>query len=212
MLSPMSSFEAVLFDFSGVLTTSPWPALAASGGGDLELIVGPYHEDTDHPWHRLERGEITLEAWFVEVQALAAATGATFDLAPLQRLLGELVVHDDVVDHVAGLRADGYRTALITNNVAEGSNTWRSLVAVDDLFDVVVDSSSVGMRKPDPAIFTHALDLLGVPATRAVFLDDVEGNLAGARRAGLRTILVGDPPAGALAELDALLGRARPGT
>ncbi|HET8617573.1 MAG TPA: HAD family phosphatase [Acidimicrobiales bacterium] len=207
----MSSFEAVLFDFSGVLTTSPWPALAASGGGDLELIVGPYHEDTDHPWHRLERGEITLEAWFVEVQALAAATGATFDLAPLQRLLGELVVHDDVVDHVAGLRADGYRTALITNNVAEGSNTWRSLVAVDDLFDVVVDSSSVGMRKPDPAIFTHALDLLGVPATRAVFLDDVEGNLAGARRAGLRTILVGDPPAGALAELDALLGRARPG-
>jgi putative hydrolase of the HAD superfamily len=211
MLSPMSSFEAVLFDFSGVLTTSPWPALAASGGGDLELIVGPYHEDTDHPWHRLERGEITLEAWFVEVQALAAATGATFDLAPLQRLLGELVVHDDVVDHVAGLRADGYRTALITNNVAEGSNTWRSLVAVDDLFDVVVDSSSVGMRKPDPAIFTHALDLLGVPATRAVFLDDVEGNLAGARRAGLRTILVGDPPAGALAELDALLGRARPG-
>lgn len=211
MLSPMSSFEAVLFDFSGVLTTSPWPALAASGGGDLELIVGPYHEDTDHPWHRLERGEITLEAWFVEVQALAAATGATFDLAPLQRLLGELVVHDDVVDHVAGLRADGYRTALITNNVAEGSNTWRSLVAVDDLFDVVVDSSSVGMRKPDPAIFTHALDLLGVPATRAVFLDDVEGNLAGARRAGLRTILVGDPPAGALAELDALLGRTRPG-
>jgi epoxide hydrolase-like predicted phosphatase len=211
MLSPMSSFEAVLFDFSGVLTSSPWPALAASGGGDLELIVGPYHEDTDHPWHRLERGEITLEAWFVEVQALAASTGATFDLAPLQRLLGELVVHDDVVDHVAGLRADGYRTALITNNVAEGSNTWRSLVAVDDLFDVVVDSSSVGMRKPDPAIFTHALDLLGVPATRAVFLDDVEGNLAGARRAGLRTILVGDPPAGALAELDALLGRGRPG-
>jgi putative hydrolase of the HAD superfamily len=206
----MRSFDAVLFDFSGVLTTSPWPALAASGGGDLELVVGPYHEDTDHPWHRLERGEITLETWLTEVQALAASTGATFDLAPLQRLFGELQVHDDVVAHIVSLRSDGYRTALITNNVAEGSNAWRSLVAVDDLFDVVVDSSSVGMRKPNPAIFTHALELLDVPADRAVFLDDAEGNLVGARRAGLRTVLVGDPPAGALAELDDLLGRDRP--
>jgi putative hydrolase of the HAD superfamily len=206
----MPSFDAVLFDFSGVLTTSPWPALTASGGGDLELVVGPYHEDTDHPWHRLERGEITLEAWLTEIQALAAATGATFDLAPLQRLLGELVVHDDVVAHVAGLRADGYRTALVTNNVAEGSQAWRSLIAVDELFDVVVDSSAVGMRKPNPAIFTHTLELLGVAADRAVFLDDAESNLAGARRAGLHTVLVGDPPAAALAELDALLGRAQP--
>jgi putative hydrolase of the HAD superfamily len=209
-LSPMRSFDAVLFDFSGVLTTSPWPALAESGGGDLELVVGPYHEDTDHPWHRLERGEITLETWLTEVQALAASTGATFDLAPLQRLFGELQVHDDVVAHIVALRSDGYRTALITNNVAEGSNAWRSLVAVDDLFDVVVDSSSVGMRKPNPAIFTHTLDLLGVPADRAVFLDDAEGNLVGARRAGLHTVLVGDPPSGALAELDGLLGRDRP--
>jgi putative hydrolase of the HAD superfamily len=206
----MRSFDAVLFDFSGVLTTSPWPALAASGGGDLELVVGPYHEDTDHPWHRLERGEITLETWLTEVQALATSTGATFDLAPLQRLFGELQVHDDVVAHIVSLRSDGYRTALITNNVAEGSNAWRSLVAVDDLFDVVVDSSSVGMRKPNPAIFTHALELLDVPADRAVFLDDAEGNLVGARRAGLRTVLVGDPPAGALAALDDLLGRDRP--
>jgi epoxide hydrolase-like predicted phosphatase len=210
MLAPMRSFDAVLFDFSGVLTTSPWPALAASGGGDLELVVGPYHEDTDHPWHRLERGEITLETWLTEVQALAASTGATFDLAPLQKLFGELQVHDDVVAHIVALRSDGYRTALITNNVAEGSNAWRSLVAVDDLFDVVVDSSSVGMRKPNPAIFTHALEQLDVTADRAVFLDDAEGNLVGARRAGLHTVLVGDPPAGALAELDALLGRDRP--
>ena len=66
------------------------------------------------------------------------------------------------------------------------------------------------MRKPNPAIFTHTLDLLGVPADHAVFLDDAEGNLAGARLAGLHTILVGDPPAAALAELDALLGHPQP--
>ncbi|HET6950608.1 MAG TPA: HAD family phosphatase [Acidimicrobiales bacterium] len=211
--SPVPGIEAVLFDFSGVLTTSPWPALRASGGGDLDLIVGPYHQDTDHPWHRLERGEITIEQWIGDIQTLAEEAGKVLDLSPLQTLLTALDVHGNVVDHIAGLRADGYRTALVTNNVREGSASWRAMVPVDDLFDVVVDSSSVGMRKPDPAIFGHTLDLLGgVAPARAVFLDDVEGNLAGARKAGLHTVLVGDPPDAALVELDLLLGRAAPGS
>jgi epoxide hydrolase-like predicted phosphatase len=209
--SATTPIDAVLFDFSGVLTTSPWPAISASARGDLELLVGPYHEDTDHPWHRLERGEITLDEWLTAVHAAAAAAGTELDLTPLQSLLSSLAVHDDVVDHVAALRADGYRTALVTNNVREGSATWRAMIAVDELFDVVVDSSAVGMRKPNPAIFTHTLDLLGgIAPQRAVFLDDVEGNLAGARLAGLHTILVDDPPARALVELDLLLGRAEP--
>jgi len=110
-----------------------------------------------------------------------------------------------VVDRVAALRGEGYRTALLTNNVKEGSDTWRSLVPVDDLFDVVVDSSSVGMRKPDPRIFALTLERLGgIEAGRAVFLDDHPGNVEGARRAGLTAILVADP-ADAVAELDALL-------
>jgi putative hydrolase of the HAD superfamily len=212
MLSAVhATIRAVLFDFSGVLTTSPWPAIRASADGDLEFLTGPYHEDTDHPWHRLERGEITIEEWLASVQAAADETGRTLDLTPLQTLLGDLTVHDDVVAHIGALRADGYRTALVTNNVREGSASWRAMIPVDDLFDVVVDSSAVGMRKPDPAIFTHTLDLLGsVVPDRAVFLDDVESNLAGARRAGLHTILVGDPPAAALAELDRFLGRPAP--
>ena len=212
MLSAVrTTIRAVLFDFSGVLTTSPWPAIRASADGDLEFLTGPYHEDTDHPWHRLERGEITIEEWLATVQAAADETGRTLDLTPLQTLLGDLTVHDDVVAHIGALRADGYRTALVTNNVREGSTSWRAMIPVDDLFDVVVDSSAVGMRKPDPAIFTHTLDLLGsVAPDRAVFLDDVESNLAGARRAGLHTILVGDPPAAALSELDRFLGRPAP--
>lgn len=206
---PPSAIEAVLFDLTGVLTTSPWPAITASAKGDLDLLVGPYHEDTDHPWHRLERGEITIDEWFTEIQAVADAAGAELDLTPLQSLLSTLTVHDDVVGHIAALRADGYRTALVTNNVREGSATWRAMISVDDLFDVVVDSSAVGMRKPNPAIYTHTLDLLGgIAPERAVFLDDVEGNLVGARLAGLHTILVGDPPGPALMELDNLLGRA----
>lgn len=203
--------HAVLFDFSGVLTTSPWPTISASAGGDMTFLTGPYHEDTDHPWHRLERGEITIDEWLTAVNAAAEAAGRALDLTPMQTLLTDLAVHDDVVAHIGGLRADGYRTALVTNNVREAEAGWRAMIPVDDLFDVVVDSSSVGMRKPDPAIFTHTLDLLGgVAPTRAVFLDDVESNLVGARLAGLHTILVDDPPAPALLELDVLLGRTPP--
>jgi epoxide hydrolase-like predicted phosphatase len=203
-----SPIQAVLFDFTGVLTTSPWPAISAAAQGDLELLVGPYHEDTHHPWHRLERGEITIHEWLTAVQAVAEEAGTMLDLAPMQTLLSTLVVHDDVVDHIGTLRADGYLTALVTNNVREGSATWRAMIPLDDLFDVVVDSSEVGMRKPDPAIFTHTLDLLGgIAPERAVLLDDVEGNLVGARHAGLHTILVGEPPGPSLVELDLLLGR-----
>jgi epoxide hydrolase-like predicted phosphatase len=208
MLAGVSDIQAVLFDLTGVLTTSPWPALTAAGGGNVELLVGPYHEDTDHPWHRLERGEITIEQWVGDMQVLAEEAGTTLDLRPLGALLDTLVVHDHVVARVAELRAEGYRTALVTNNIRQGSAAWRALLAVDDLFDVVVDSSAVGLRKPNPAIFTHTLDLLGgIEPARAVLLDDVETNLAGARLAGLHTILVGDPPDPALVELDLLLGR-----
>ena len=203
--------QAVLFDFSGVLTTSPWPTITASAGGDMTFLTGPYHEDTDHPWHRLERGEISIDEWLAAVNAAAADAGRTLDLTPMQTLLTDLAVHDDVVEHIGGLRADGYRTALVTNNVREAEAGWRAMIPVDDLFDIVVDSSSVGMRKPDPAIFTHTLDLLGgVAPDRAVFLDDVESNLVGARLAGLHTILVDDPPAPAMLELDVLLGRTSP--
>jgi putative hydrolase of the HAD superfamily len=112
---------------------------------------------------------------------------------------------------VAALRAEGYTTALVTNNIREGESSWRAMLPVDDLFDVVVDSSAVGMRKPDPRIFAHTLSLLGgLAPDRAVFLDDVETNLTGARRAGLHTVLVGEPPGPALEELDRLLGRATP--
>jgi putative hydrolase of the HAD superfamily len=129
------------------------------------------------------------------------------DFAPLQALLGEMTVHTQVVEHIRGLRAEGYRVALITNNVREGAATWRAMVPLDELFDVVVDSSEVGMRKPNPAIYLHALDLLGgVAPEEGVFLDDSPGNVEGARRAGLHAIHVADPDA-ALAELDALLQR-----
>jgi epoxide hydrolase-like predicted phosphatase len=200
------AITAVLFDLTGVITTSPWPHLIAAAGGDVELLVGPYHEDGDHPWHRLERGEIGFAEWFEGVTALATQAGVQLDLSPMAALRDEMVVFPQVVDRVGELRREGFKTALVTNNVREGSKMWRSLLAVDDLFDVVIDSSEVGMRKPNPAIFELALVQLGVTdPSAAVFLDDLESNVVAARAVGMHTILVGDPPDAAIEELNALL-------
>ena len=204
-------FEAVLFDLHGVLTSSPWEGLAAVGTGGhsqdevLAVMLGDYATDGDHPWHRLERGEIGLGEYLPAVMALAAEAGVELDFNQLRGFNERIVVQDAVVERVRSLRADGYRTGVVTNNVREASAGWRALLPVDDLFDVVVDSSDVGVRKPDPAIFAVALERLGgVAPSAAVFLDDAPGNVDGARRAGLHAILVADQTE-ALTELDQLL-------
>lgn len=204
----------MLFDFNGVLTSSPFEAIGAIGepagvapDAVLELMMGPYHEDTDHAWHRLERGEISIVEYAADLFVRAKDAGLDLDFASLRGLMGRLEVHEPVVATIRELRDEGYRTALVTNNVREITTQWRELVPVDELFDAVVDSSEVGIRKPNAAIYLHALGLLGgVAPSRAVFLDDAPGNVEGARRAGLHAILVGEPRA-ALAELDALLDR-----
>lgn len=201
----MSAVTAVLFDFAGVLTSSPWDALTEAGGGSLELMIGAYEEDGDHPWHQVERGEMAIADWALAVQEMGRKQGIEVDFAPLQAMLGEMTVNQQVVDRVRTLRDEGYRVGLVTNNVKEGSAAWRALLPFDELFEVVLDSCEVGMRKPNPAIFLHALQLLGgVEPEHAVLLDDSPGNVAGARRAGLHAIHVTDPDE-ALAELDALL-------
>lgn len=201
----MTEINTVLFDFAGVLTSSPWGALTEAGGGDLELLIGVYDEDGDHPWHQVERGEMAIAEWAVEITRRGAEAGIEVDFSPLQALLGEMTIHTQMVERVRSLRAAGYKLGLITNNVREASATWRALVPVDELFDVVVDSSEVGMRKPNPAIFLHALELLGgVAPEAAVFLDDTPGNVVGARTAGLHAIHV-ETADQAIAELDALL-------
>ena len=200
------TIRAVLFDFAGVLTSSPWAALAEAGGGDLELIIGTYEDDTDHPWHQVERGEMTILDWMTAVKELGEARGVEVDFTPLRALLGDMTVHDPIVDHVRALRKQGYKLALVTNNVREGSAAWRSLVPVDELFDVVVDSAHVGVRKPDPRIFRLALERLGnVAPEQAVFLDDFQGNVAAAERLGMRGILVEADHRPAMAALRALL-------
>jgi epoxide hydrolase-like predicted phosphatase len=206
-------FDAVLFDLSGVVIGSAFAPMVSVLGDQLpydealELMLGSYHEDTDHPWHQVERGELAMAEWFAHIDQEVKARGLTADWGALKSGFDGLPVHDVVVDRIKTLRREGYRVALVTNNVKEGSQSWRSMLDddVDELFDAVVDSSAVGMRKPDPRIYLHALDVLGsIEPGRAVFLDDHPGNVEGARRAGLVGILV-DDPVEAIAELDGIL-------
>ena len=207
------TIEAVVFDFGGVFTGSPFTGVHGyhvERGLDPEVglraVFGPYDEDTDHPWHQLERGELALQAAAEQIKVAAAEQGLEIDLFDmLSAMGGGSGVRADVVDRALELRRASYRTALITNNVAEFADGWRKMIPVDEIFEVVVDSSQVGMRKPNPAIYRMALDQLGVAPERSVFLDDAAGNIAAAEAVGMRAILVADDHTGALAELDALL-------
>ena len=215
--------DAVVFDFGGVITAfSPFTALGELGAEAgiapervLELLMGPYHEDTDHPFHRMERGEIAAAEWFMQTVPVMAEVGIELDIAKMASLFRSLGIHEVVVERVRSLRAEGYKTAILTNNVREASVDWRAMLDVDALFDTIVDSSAIGMRKPNPAIYLHTLvELGGVPPERAVFLDDSPSNVAGAAAVGMHAVLVEADPLPALAELDRILaggGEARTG-
>ena len=207
-------FDAVLFDFGGVYTDSPFATFesaAAELGADPrlvhEIVFGSYDRDTDHPWHRLERGEVSLVDARDAIIALAAGRGIELD--PIDILSRTRVgggTREPLVARTRALRAEGYATALVTNNAREFGIAWRTVLPLDELFDVVIDSSEVGVRKPDPAIFQHALEGLGgVAPERSVFLDDYPGNVEAACRLGMRGVVVGDDIGAALEELDRLL-------
>ncbi len=207
-------YEAVVFDFGGVFTQSPFEAVRLHGdelGADPEVVLavlfGDYDQDTDHPWHRLERGEITLSAARAEINELAAARGLEFDpFGAFAKFGTGGHMADAMVERTRRLRSDGVRTALVTNNVRELGDAWRSLVPVEELFEVVIDSSHAGVRKPDPRIFRLALDALDVTPEQSLFLDDFPGNIAAAGTLGMRGILVGSDRLAAIAELDQLPG------
>ena len=209
------TIEAVLFDFGGVFTASPFTGIHAwhvEKGYDpaigLRAVFGPYDLDTDHPWHQLERGELALLAAAEQIKAVAAEEGLELDLMEMLGAMGGGGgARADMVEKVLQLRAAGYRTALITNNIKEFSDGWRAMIPVDEMFEVIVDSSAVGVRKPDPRIYRMALDELGVAAEHSVFLDDAAGNIAAAEALGITGILVEDDHTSALAELDRLLAQ-----
>jgi putative hydrolase of the HAD superfamily len=158
-------------------------------------------------WHLLEIGELSLADFHDRLVERSPhfLDGAQLDLALYADFLRTLTlgIHWEVVHRVRRLKADGYGTAILTNNIREWGSVWRSSIPLE-IFDVVVDSCEVGLRKPDPAIFLLACERLGVTPRAAVFLDDISGNIVAARGVGLHGILVEDPLQ-AMLELDRLL-------
>jgi putative hydrolase of the HAD superfamily len=216
----MAGIEAVIFDYGGVLSTTPFDGIAEyerkMGYPERSLAQllfgtgaspqGPTEEIPGHDWHLLETGRLTLAEFHERlVDRSEAALGRPLDLADYAEFLRDvgLGIHWMMVHRVRELRADGYRTAILTNNVKEWGDFWKRSIPLD-LFDLIVDSCEVGMRKPDPAIFRLTCERLAVAPEAAVFLDDTRRHVEGARDFGLRAILVRDPWA-ALAELDAIL-------
>jgi len=213
-----TDIQAVLFDFGGVFTDSPFHAVHAFGeelglgpAEVTEIVFGSYEQDGDHPWHRLERGEIALESAREAVLALGEARNLNVDIYELfGRMAGNNAgagQRQPLVDRVRRLKEQGYRRGIVTNNVKEFGEGWRSLIPVDELFDFVVDSSHAGVRKPDPAIFEIALSRLpDLEPGQVLFLDDYSANVSAARAMGMQTITVGTDLPAVIAELDALVG------
>lgn len=214
VFSMQRNIDLVLFDFGGVFTQSPFSAvdtMAAELGVDAlrfsELMFGEYHLDTQHPWHQLERGEISFDNAREAIIALGKQVGLTVDpLDLLVRMASGNLMRDAMVQVLRTVKSVGYATAIITNNVREFRDGWRTLMPVDDLIDSVFDSSELGIRKPNPAIYLHALKAMGdIAPQRAVFLDDVEQNVQSARNVGIQGIVVEEDPSEAITALRQLL-------
>jgi putative hydrolase of the HAD superfamily len=205
--APRPGVKAVLFDFGGVITTSPLEAFSAyereRGLPDGTIRRINSTNPDANAWARYERREVDEPGFVALFEAEAEALGARVDARDVLGLLrGDL--RPAMVSALHRLHAAGLRLALLTNNVApiERPGPLDDLLS---LFDVVVESSVEGVRKPEPAFYERALERLGgVAPHEAVFLDDLGVNLKPARAMGMATVKVTDP-AEALRELSALV-------
>ncbi len=198
--------NTVIFDVGGVLArTGRHSDFArrfpeADAAAVMKIIIGDYAEDGDHPWHRLERGEITLEENRRLNRIALEEAGIELPAPPTGGApMIEWALNDPVVELVRDLKAAGVRLGVLTNNVAEFRESWRAMLPFDELFDDVVDSHEVGVRKPNPEIYQLALARLGADASTTAFLDDVLSNVTAAEGVGMRAVVVDEDPAAAVA-------------
>ena len=221
----VEAVTAAIFDFGGVMTEPVFrrprdvdARLVELAAFFLQEVVSVYPSTAaTHDIHLLETGRLSEEAFFTGMCERFAADG--HEPVPWREardaVFGRgIVACGAMVDAVREVRAAGYRTALLTNNAREWEDQWRASIPVDELFDVVVDSSRVGLRKPDPAIYRLTCDRLGVQPEECLFVDDLDCNVEAARALGMATILCADPVEAAGEILDLLLpvGRATPQT
>jgi putative hydrolase of the HAD superfamily len=206
---------AVLWDFGGVILTSPFEAFnryETEAGLPKDFIRGlNARNPDDNAWAKMERSEVPPEDFVRLFEAEALAYGYRLDgWRILQALSGD--IRPQMVEALRRC-SRAFRVACITNNMKNGEGPGMSrsphkaeaVAEIMSLFEHVVESSKLGMRKPDPRIYRHACELLGVPPERCVYLDDLGINLKPARALGMQTIKVVDPDV-AIDELQAIVG------
>jgi putative hydrolase of the HAD superfamily len=205
------TIRAVIFDFGGVLSTSPFEAFTLYEQRNrlpegLLRRLNATNPDTN-AWARLERSEVDVEGFAELYAAEARAEGHAVDGRAVLALLGGELRPEMLTALRRCHEREGFGTALLTNNfvgLTDGNGDGR-MGGLLELFDVVVESSRAGVRKPDPAIYRLVCDELGVEPSEAVFIDDLGINLKPARAMGMTTIKMVDPTA-ALADLEAAVG------
>ena len=207
--------RAILWDFGGVILSSPFEAFnryEAEIGLPKDFIRGLNARNGDtNAWAKMERSEVSLEGFVALFEEEARQQGHKVDgWRILQSLSGD--IRPQMVEALRRC-SRAFRVACITNNMKHGegpgmarsADKARAVAEIMTLFEHVVESSKLGLRKPDPRIYRHACDLLGVQPEDCVYLDDLGINLKPARALGMRTIKVGDPDL-AIDELQAMVG------
>jgi putative hydrolase of the HAD superfamily len=205
--------EAVIWDFGGVFTSSPFEAFAryerekGLPENIIRQINGANH--LENAWARFERAELDLPGFD---KAFAAEASELGHHIPGRDVIGLLAgdFRPDVIEALRRVKAAGLKTGCITNNVPSnqtGSADGRSLYAreVMELFDHLIESAKSGIRKPNPRIYEMMCEALAVKPQACVFLDDLGVNLKPARAMGMTTIKVESGPQ-AIRELEAATG------
>jgi putative hydrolase of the HAD superfamily len=190
--------RAVISDFGGVLTTplqGSFRVFAERSGISLEALgtalTTVAERDGLHPLHELECGRVT-EASFIEAMTatLSEQLGREIVMENFSELyFAGLEPNEPMIELMSGLRAEGYKMGLLTNNVKEWEARWRAMAPIEEIFELVVDSAFVGMRKPDPKIYELTVQRLGVPAEECLFVDDFEHNCEAARATGMTAVV-----------------------
>jgi putative hydrolase of the HAD superfamily len=207
--------NAVLWDFGGVILSSPFEAFnryETELGLPRDFIRGLNARNPEaNAWARMERSEVDLDGFASLFEAEAAEHGHKLSGHHVLKIIsGE--VRPEMVEALRRVK-QRYRIACITNNMPTGEGPGmardparvKEIESIMGLFEHVVESSKLGIRKPDPRIYLHACQLLDVKPENCVYLDDLGVNLKPAKALGMRTIKV-ENSVQALGELEAILG------
>jgi putative hydrolase of the HAD superfamily len=211
----VSRIEAIISDFGGVLTSPLLGSFAEfqnSSGISLEALGNAMAAITEregaNPLFELETGRLTEAAFLSGLgDELSRALGREVELHGFgERYFEHLHPNERLIGYMRELRDRGYKMAICTNNVREWEQLWRAKLPVDEIFELVVDSAFVGVRKPERRIFDITLERLGVDAQSSLLIDDVEINCAAAQELGITAVRFHSTEQ-AIAEVEAALAR-----